>query len=121
VSFERDHVRVAGRPKADLIAPRHPLLDAVVDLVVERYGTLLKHVADVQARVWRAHRAHQTPVLNGSPRRSTTGDARHAEVLDQQATGRQLKVRPETAYRRARDLGRSRRTRRTPPRSTAVP
>jgi hypothetical protein len=33
-------------------------------------------------------------------------DARHADLLDQQATGRQLKIKPETAERRARDLER---------------
>src|SRR5690606_10819513 len=33
-------------------------------------------------------------------------DARHAELLDQQAAGRSLKIRPETALRRARDLER---------------
>jgi hypothetical protein len=33
-------------------------------------------------------------------------DGRHAELLDQEAAGRQLKLRPETAERRARDLER---------------
>ena len=32
---------MAGRPDAQLVAPGHPLLDAVVDLVIERYGTML--------------------------------------------------------------------------------
>lgn len=45
VCFERERVRAGGAgrsAKADLLSPGHPLLDAVVDLVVERYGTLLK-------------------------------------------------------------------------------
>ncbi|MDX6389780.1 MAG: hypothetical protein QOJ73_843 [Streptosporangiaceae bacterium] len=33
-------------------------------------------------------------------------DARHAELLEAEAAGRQLKIRPETAFRRARDLER---------------
>ena len=45
VCFDREHVRPPGRPGADLLAPGHPLLDAVVDLVIERYGTLLKQGA----------------------------------------------------------------------------
>jgi hypothetical protein len=45
VRFEREQLRVGGKLKADLIAPGHPLLDAIVDLVVERYGTLLKQGA----------------------------------------------------------------------------
>ncbi|HUZ26600.1 MAG TPA: helicase-related protein, partial [Streptosporangiaceae bacterium] len=43
VTFDRELVRPAGLPRADLLAPGHPLLDAVTDLVIERYGTLLKH------------------------------------------------------------------------------
>lgn len=42
VCFEWEHVRLPGKAKADLLSPGHPLLDAVVDLIVERYGTLLK-------------------------------------------------------------------------------
>ncbi|GAA1311849.1 RNA helicase [Planotetraspora silvatica] len=45
VTFDRDLVRPAGRPRADLLAPGHPLLDAVVSLVIERYGTQLKQGA----------------------------------------------------------------------------
>src|SRR5205823_3318030 len=45
VCFERGKVRVSGKPRADLIAPGHPLLDAVVDLIIERYGSLLKQGA----------------------------------------------------------------------------
>jgi superfamily II DNA or RNA helicase len=42
VTFEKDKTRPEGKPRADLIAPGHPLLDAVTDLIIERYGTLLK-------------------------------------------------------------------------------
>ena len=42
VTFDKDLTRPAGKPKADLLAPGHPLLDAVTDLIIERYGTLLK-------------------------------------------------------------------------------
>jgi superfamily II DNA or RNA helicase len=43
VTFERDRVRVSGAPRAYLIAPGHPLLDAVVDLTIERHASTLKH------------------------------------------------------------------------------
>ncbi len=202
--FEREHVRLAGKAKADLLAPGHPLLDAVVDLVVERYGTLLKQgtvlvnsadlaveprllVAltqsindghspartvskrfdfveigrdgtaasagpapyldyrpvrnDEQALIpglldetWLAHGVEDVAVswaiehgindhlaLVQERVRATVGrtrqqvrqrltqeinywDARHADLLDQQAAGRQLKRSPEHAERRARDL-----------------
>jgi superfamily II DNA or RNA helicase len=42
VTFEKSLTRPEGKPRADLLAPGHPLLDAVTDLIVERYGTLLK-------------------------------------------------------------------------------
>lgn len=206
VCFEREHLRVQGKPKADLVAPGHPLLDAVVDLIVERYGTLLKQgavlvdgtdsgeeprllVALTQSitdghspprtvskrfdfvEIGRAGAAgsvgpapyldyraptveerqlvevllgeawlergtedlavswavehgsseHLTEVTErvaagvsrtrGHVRQRLTQeinywDARHADLLDQQAAGRTLKIRPETAEKRARDLER---------------
>jgi superfamily II DNA or RNA helicase len=42
VTFERDLTRPVGKPRAELLAPGHPLLDAVTDLIIERHGTLLK-------------------------------------------------------------------------------
>ncbi|HEX3960598.1 MAG TPA: helicase-related protein [Trebonia sp.] len=42
VTFDKSLVHPEGKPKADLLAPGHPLLDAVTDLIIERYGTLLK-------------------------------------------------------------------------------
>ena len=39
ICFDKD--QIAGRPQAVLIAPGHPLLDAVVDLTLERYRELL--------------------------------------------------------------------------------
>jgi superfamily II DNA or RNA helicase len=42
VTFDRQLTRPAGKPRADLLAPGHPLLDAVTDLIIERFGPLLK-------------------------------------------------------------------------------
>ena len=42
VTFDKELTRPEGKPRADLLAPGHPLLDAVTDLIIERYGTLLK-------------------------------------------------------------------------------
>lgn len=42
VTFEKTLVAPAGQPQAELLAPGHPLLDATVDLVLERYRPLLK-------------------------------------------------------------------------------
>jgi superfamily II DNA or RNA helicase len=43
VTFDRELTGPPGRSRAELLAPGHPLLDAVTDLVIERYGRLLKH------------------------------------------------------------------------------
>ena len=42
VTFDRDRTTVAGEPRADLLAPGHPLMESITDLVIERYGSLLK-------------------------------------------------------------------------------
>src|SRR5262249_32411224 len=41
VCFERHLTRPAGLAMAELVAPGHPLLDAVLDVIAERYGSLL--------------------------------------------------------------------------------
>ena len=43
VTFEKELVATRGQPRqAQLLAPGHPLLDATVDLILERYRPLLK-------------------------------------------------------------------------------
>lgn len=206
VCFDRPFVRADGKPKADLIAPGHPLLDAVVDLVIERYGTLLKqgavlidandpseeprllvaltqqitdghepartaskrfefveirrdgsaesagpapyldyrpataeelphvetlvtdswlasgaedvavtwaiehgmsqHLTEVRNRVHHAVQRTRQQVRQRLIQEINYWDARHADLLDQAAAGKTLKIKPETADRRARDLER---------------
>jgi predicted nucleotidyltransferase len=54
VTFEKEHVATAGLVPADLLAPGHPLLDATIDLVLERHQALLKRgtilIADADPR-----------------------------------------------------------------------
>ncbi len=45
ICFERHLLRPAGEPPAELVAPGHPLLESVLDLVVERHGKLLQQGA----------------------------------------------------------------------------
>ncbi len=206
VCFEREHTRVTGQAKADLLAPGHPLLDAVVDLVIERYGTLLKkgavlvdandsgeeprllvaltqaindghnpprtvskrfdfveireggaaasagpapyldyrvptdhessgidtlldapwlaagledvavswavehgmseHLADVRERVRAAVGRTRSQVKQRLEQEINYWDTRYTDLLDQQGAGRTLKIKPETAEKRARDLER---------------
>ncbi|MBU2550011.1 MAG: DUF3883 domain-containing protein [Proteobacteria bacterium] len=45
ICFEKELISVPGRPLAAFICPGHPLLDAVIDLILERYRNLLKQGA----------------------------------------------------------------------------
>jgi superfamily II DNA or RNA helicase len=42
VTFEKDLIRQKGVPLAELIAPGHPLLEAALDIVIERHSGLLR-------------------------------------------------------------------------------
>ncbi len=206
ITFERKFVNVAGEAKADLVAPGHPLLDAVVDLMIEQNSSTLKHGAvlidtedqgetprllvamtqsisdgNTPARtiskrfdfveltstgevfgvgqapyldyeptsddVYKRARSSQSTawdlknmetmavnwaVENSLPEHQAEiasqvipatqrsreqvrkrliseinyWDTRHAELIDQEAAGKALKIKPETALRRARDLER---------------
>jgi SNF2 family DNA or RNA helicase len=205
VTFDRELTGPPGRPHAELLAPGHPLLDAVTDLIIELYVSLLKHgtmlvnrhdpgeqsrlLTAVTQEITDGHDPARTIAKrfdfveispNGArptaearyldyetieePERQAVGyllteawlaagvdqlavdwavehglpallaktqeqvstrvdqtrrlvrqrltqeinywDARHAELLEAEAAGRQLKIKPETAYRRARDLER---------------
>ncbi|MBU6410477.1 MAG: SWF/SNF helicase family protein, partial [Verrucomicrobia bacterium] len=45
VTFHKDDIRVPDKPPAALIAPGHPLLDATIDLVLEKYRDSLRQGA----------------------------------------------------------------------------
>ncbi len=45
VTFEKDLISVPGKPLAAFVCPGHPLLDATLDLIMERYRDLLKRGA----------------------------------------------------------------------------
>ncbi len=45
ICFEKELRQVPGKPTADFVAPGHPLLDTVINLILERYQDLLKQGA----------------------------------------------------------------------------
>ena len=45
VTFEKKLINVTGKPQAAFLCPGHPLLDATIDLTLERYRDLLKRGA----------------------------------------------------------------------------
>jgi superfamily II DNA or RNA helicase len=42
VTFHKDRIRETGKPPAALVAPGHPLLDSIVDLILEKHRSLLR-------------------------------------------------------------------------------
>lgn len=45
ITFHKGDVRLEGKPPAALVAPGHPLLDATIDLILERYRDALRQGA----------------------------------------------------------------------------
>lgn len=45
ITFEKNLISVPGKPFAAFVCPGHPLLDATLDLIIERYRDLLKRGA----------------------------------------------------------------------------
>ena len=45
ITFEKSLISVPGKPLAAFVCPGHPLLDATLDLIIERYRDLLKRGA----------------------------------------------------------------------------
>ncbi len=45
ICFEKEHRQVPGKLTADFVCPGHPLLDATIDLILERYRGLMKQGA----------------------------------------------------------------------------
>jgi len=42
ICFDKDHIHVQGKPIADFICPGHPLLDAVIDFLLEKQTEFIK-------------------------------------------------------------------------------
>jgi superfamily II DNA or RNA helicase len=45
ITFEKDLITLQGKPLAEFVCPGHPLLDATIDLILERHRDLLKRGA----------------------------------------------------------------------------
>jgi superfamily II DNA or RNA helicase len=42
ITFDKESITVAGRPVAEFVCPGHPLLDATIDVLLQRHRALLK-------------------------------------------------------------------------------
>ncbi len=42
ITFHKEEINLPGKPTAEFVCPGHPLMDAVIDLILERYRHLLR-------------------------------------------------------------------------------
>ena len=45
ITFHKEAINIPGKPTAEFVCPGHPLMDAVIDLTLERHRTLLRQGA----------------------------------------------------------------------------
>ncbi|MDA7887738.1 helicase-related protein, partial [bacterium] len=80
VTFQKDLIQVHGKPTAAFICPGHPLLDAIIDLILERHRDILKqgailvdendHSQDPRVLFYLENSIQDSrPPVNGEPRR----------------------------------------------------
>jgi hypothetical protein len=90
LSFEKDLISIPGKPLAEFICPGHPLLDATIDLILERHRDLLRQGAilvdenspdeDVRALVYLEHSIQDARTDRIGNRRVVSRQVQFAEV-----------------------------------------
>lgn len=92
LSFEKDLINVPGKPLAEFICPGHPLLDATLDLIIERHRDLLKQGAilidendpseEIRALVYLDHSIQDARTDPTGNRRVISRQVQFAEVTE---------------------------------------
>lgn len=92
LSFEKDLISVPGKPMAEFICPGHPLLDATLDLILERHRDLLKQGAilidesdpgdEIRALVFLEHSIQDARTDNSGNRRIVSRQIQFVEVSE---------------------------------------
>ncbi len=108
VTFEKNLIAPQGQPMAAFVCPGHPLLDAVLDLTLERHRDLLKRGAvlvdardtGTEPRVlfFLEHAIQDASVLPSGDRRTISRRMLYVE-MDAQANTRHLHYAPYLDYR----------------------
>ncbi len=90
ITFEKELISAAGQPVAEFVCPGHPLLDATIDLVIERHRDLLKQGAvliddtdsgeDIRALVYLEHSIQDARTDRAGNRRVVSRQVQFAEV-----------------------------------------
>ena len=108
ITFEKGLINVAGQPLAAFVCPGHPLLDASIDLIIERHRDLLKRSAILvderdagdQPRVLfqLEHAIQDAVVTRGGQRRVVSKQLLYVEMSESGET-RALHYAPYLDYR----------------------
>ncbi len=108
IAFEKDLIAPPGQPLAAFVCPGHPLLDAVLDLTLERHRDLLKRGtvlvderdAGTAPRVlfFLEHAIQDATVLPSGERRTISRRMLYVE-MDQSGNARHLHYAPYLDYR----------------------
>ncbi len=90
ITFEKELINIAGKPVAEFLCPGHPLLDATIDLVLERHRDLLKQGAvliddtdasdEVRALIYLEHSVQDARTDRSGNRRIVSRQMQFAEV-----------------------------------------
>ncbi|MCK9521707.1 MAG: DUF3883 domain-containing protein [Proteobacteria bacterium] len=90
LSFEKELISLPGKPLAEFICPGHPLLDATIDLILERHRDLLRQGAilvdensldeDVRVLVYLEHSIQDAGTDRNGKRRLVSRQVQFAEV-----------------------------------------
>ncbi|MGQ4806700.1 RNA polymerase-associated protein RapA [Candidatus Entotheonellaceae bacterium PAL068K] len=90
LTFEKELISVPGKPVAEFVCPGHPLLDATLDLILERHRDLLKQGAilidesdpgaEVRALVYLEHSIQDARTDHAGNRRVVSQRVQFAEV-----------------------------------------
>ena len=112
VAFEKDLIAPQGRPLAAFICPGHPLLDATLDLTIERHRDLLRRGAilvddrdagtEPRMLFYAEHAIQDASLLPSGERRTISKRMLYVE-LDSEGSARHLQYAPYLDYRPLRD------------------
>lgn len=92
VCFEKELISVPGKPLADFVCPSHPLLNATIDLTLERHRDLLRQGAilvdendpgeEVRALVYLEHSIQDARTERDGRRRVVSRRMQYVEIFD---------------------------------------
>ena len=112
VAFEKDLISPPGKPLAAFVCPGHPLLDATLDLTLERHRDLLRrgailvddrdHGTEPRILFYAEHAIQDASVLASGERRTISKRMLYVE-LDADGNTRHMQYAPYLDYRPLRD------------------